>query len=124
MNAWLRRHRWEATHGDTKWRIPAIIGFIILALLWPWNNPAPQPAGDSIFDYQWTQDKAPSPLPWNVIEVENPDAMCRSIGALHQGRILGCAQPTRWNCNIIVPIDSPQWIVEHEYEHCRGKMHP
>lgn len=33
MNDFLRRHRWEATHGDTKWRIPAIVGFIGLVLM-------------------------------------------------------------------------------------------
>lgn len=33
MNDWLRRHRWEATHGDTKWRIPAILGFIAFVVI-------------------------------------------------------------------------------------------
>ena len=74
----------------------------------------------------------PSPnFPPLVIEVDDPDYVCRGIGATGastDGYISGCAdyvgRVNIWTCTIIVGKDAPEWVRAHERLHCRyGAWH-
>lgn len=82
--------------------------------------------GCASMDYQWQQTRTESAKPWFYVRVENPDALCRSLGADSHGRldrILACAQWKSQGCTIYLAKDAPQWIIEHEEKHCAGWTH-
>lgn len=79
-----------------------------------------------------------------VVRVDDPHYTCKSLGVVpavdprvqlsalnitHEAPIYGCADP--WGriqpraCVVIVGKDAPQWVIDHELEHCdRGQFHP
>jgi starvation-inducible outer membrane lipoprotein len=68
--------------------------------------------------------------PAYVQRVKDVHSACVNIGTrvAAGGRVLGCADPygriLRGLCAVIVPLDDPGWIEEHERLHCvYGRFH-
>ena len=115
---------WRLTQ-DRTYRPWAIAGLIVLACIW-------LPGCATLDETPYAMANAtPAPdYPQIVVQVDDPDAICRQNGSRAQlgHRILGCSNP--WGtiisgiCVIFVSQNPPAWLVAHERLHCKyGNWH-
>lgn len=96
------------------WIVLIVLAFALILL-----------SGCASMDYQWHRVHDPAPAPWLYVNVADPDAVCKQLGASGSGlsRIVACAQWTAAGCIVFLPIDAPAWVKEHEDKHCQGYSH-
>ena len=79
--------------------------------------------GCASFGTQWAQVRPPVTAPYAYIVVADADRVCRQVGFDAGGVIHGCAIPYQNTCTIYLPHDAPDWLVQHEEQHCLGRAH-
>lgn len=109
MNSWLRRHCWEATHGDTKWRIPAIVALIGIAAFALFGCAGP---ADLV--------KRAEVQAVRVTWIKEKPATCGDASNAQ-----GCATrtPGYLECLIEMPEDASAVVIAEEFLHCFGWEH-
>src|SRR3990167_8485314 len=76
------------------------------------------PAYSDEIGYKWEFKRAPiDKSKWQVFHVEPFSIQC---GGAYACSII--KQPNIY-CHIYIPVNSPEWVLEHERKHCSGWNH-
>ena len=75
------------------------------------------------FDYTWVKTREAMSRPWFYLYTNDVNLTCHSWGIPKDVEVLACASRTRDPCMIILPVDAPLWLIEHEEKHCYGWSH-
>ena len=108
MNYWLHRQIWYATHGDTKWRIPAILALIGIAAFALW--------GCASTDLVKRADVKAVRVTW----IKEKPATC---GGAANAQACATRAPGYHECLIEMPEDATDAVIAEEFRHCFGWEH-
>lgn len=76
--------------------------------------------GCASFDYQWVKRHEPMQN-IRVVQVREVNAVCQHYARTQGGgEMIGCARRDYADgvCIIYLPLDYPQWLLDHERRHC------
>lgn len=108
MNLWLHRQIWQATHGDTKWRIPAILALIaLIAIVLP---------GCTTTNLVKRAEVQAVRVTW----IKEKPASC---GDASNAQACATRTPSYLECLIEMQEDATDAIIAEEFRHCFGWEH-
>ena len=77
-------------------------------------------SGCAAMDYDWKFTSAPiHPKQWRYVYLADARKVCQN----YYPRAADACTVRGHECLMILPINPPRWLVEHERKHCEGWNH-